>query len=128
MKRHKEKAATLLRKARQDEYLLDAVISNSRVADEIFGFHAQQAVEKGLKALLSHSGVLYKFTHNLRDLMELLEKNGQTLPKEFFDMDRLTPYGTLARYEEGDPATPLDRKNTRELVKTFLSWVEQSLK
>ena len=44
MKRHRELAQTLISKASQDEALLDAVIDSRAVADEIFGFHAQQAV------------------------------------------------------------------------------------
>ena len=127
MKRHKEKAEILLKKAKQDVDLLDAVISNSNVADDIFGFHAQQAAEKYLKALLSHFQIAFKHTHNLRSLMELLGKAGHPLPTDLADLDRLTPFGTLARYEEGDSSSPLDRKQTRELIRKTTAWVERSI-
>ena len=127
MKRHREKAEILLKKAKQDVDLLDAVISNLNVADDIFGFHAQQAAEKYLKALLSHFQISFKHTHNLRSLMELLAKAGQPLPTDLADLDTLTPFGTLARYEEGDSSSPLDRKQTRELIRKTATWVEQSI-
>ena len=43
----------LLRKSAEDEALLDEVLESPRVTDAIFGFHAQQSVEKLLKAVLS---------------------------------------------------------------------------
>ncbi len=45
MKRH-EQAGLFLRKAAQDEALLDAVLACDSVSDEVFGFHSQQAAEK----------------------------------------------------------------------------------
>jgi HEPN domain-containing protein len=42
-----------LRKAAQDEALLDAVLESDKVGDEVIGFHCQQAAEKMLKALSS---------------------------------------------------------------------------
>ena len=49
MKR-REQALLLLRKAAQDEALLDQVLTSDQVSDEIIGFHCQQAAEKILKA------------------------------------------------------------------------------
>ena len=50
------KLCSFLRKAAQDEALLDAVIESDKVSDEVIGFHCQQAAEKMLKALLSDFG------------------------------------------------------------------------
>jgi HEPN domain-containing protein len=47
-----ERAELLLAKSKDDETLLEEIISNEKVRDEIIGFHAQQAAEKLLKALL----------------------------------------------------------------------------
>src|SRR5687767_1082627 len=65
----------LLRKAAEDEALLDEVLDSSRVTDAIFGFHAQQATEKLLKAVLSDAGVLYPLTHRLAQLIDLIRDN-----------------------------------------------------
>jgi len=53
-----EAARLLLAKARQDEYVLAQFAENPAAADETFGFHAQQAAEKLLKAALSAQGVV----------------------------------------------------------------------
>ena len=42
----REQAPLLLRKAAQDEALLDQVLTSDQVSDEIIGFHCQQAAEK----------------------------------------------------------------------------------
>jgi HEPN domain-containing protein len=59
-----------LRKAAQDEALLDAVIESDNVSDEVIGFHCQQAAEKMLKAVLSDLGIAFRKTHELGVLME----------------------------------------------------------
>ncbi|MDP2766575.1 MAG: hypothetical protein Q8O41_03865 [Candidatus Methanoperedens sp.] len=41
-----ERAELLLAKSKDDETLLEEIISNEKVRDEIIGFHAQQAAEK----------------------------------------------------------------------------------
>ena len=41
-----ERAKLLLSKAHDDEVLLEEIVTNDKIADEIIGFHAQQAAEK----------------------------------------------------------------------------------
>ena len=77
----REQALLLLRKAAQDEALLDQVLElGARSADEIVGFHCQQAAEKILKALLSDVGVRFRKTHEIGALMALLAQAGHALP------------------------------------------------
>ena len=45
-----EHARALLRMAHKDFNALTGMLDNAVFADEIFGFHVQQAVEKALKA------------------------------------------------------------------------------
>ena len=54
-------------------------------ADEIFGFHIQQAVEKLLKAWLALLGKAYPATHDLARLSEIL-KTYDTNVLEFADL------------------------------------------
>jgi HEPN domain-containing protein len=65
-----DRPEVLLRKARQDELVLQKLLSDLEVDDDTLGFHAQQAAEKLLKALLACRGVDYPRTHNLRVLIE----------------------------------------------------------
>ncbi|MCG3195588.1 MAG: hypothetical protein GHCLOJNM_00054 [bacterium] len=78
---------------------LDVMAKSFRVSPEIFGFHAQQAVEKSLKAWLSLKGVSYPKTHDLRGLLRLLESSGAKLIDEVRSLQWLTPYAVHFRYE-----------------------------
>jgi len=121
-------AQMLLRKAAQDEALLDAHLEDETMSAEIFGFHSQQAVEKLLKACLAVRAVHYPKTHNLQALVELVEAQEQPLPPDLPDLNLLTPYATIYRYEQLPEYTALDRKEARSLVAKVRAFVEQRLK
>jgi HEPN domain-containing protein len=93
--------------ASQDEALLDAVFASEQVSDEVIGFHCQQAAEKILKALLSDLGVRFRKTHEIGALMALLAQAGHTLPEQFENLDVLTPFGAIYRYEDYDAVVSL---------------------
>ena len=65
----------------------------------IRGFHAQQAVEKGLKGWLACTGVCFPMTHDLRVLFDLLEENGLALSEPLRRLERLSVYAVLFRYD-----------------------------
>ncbi len=126
MRQH-EQAMLLVKKAADDQALLAEILLSSRVSDEIFGFHCQQAAEKLLKALLCQSSITYPGTHNLRLLMDLLADSGQPLPADLADLDMLTPYGTLFRYEDLPAEVGLDRETLFKLVRSLHEFVEKIL-
>jgi HEPN domain-containing protein len=78
MKR-REQALLFLRKAAQDESLLDAVLESDNVSDDVIGFHCQQAAEKMLKALLSDLGAAFHKIHELGALMDTLASSTTSL-------------------------------------------------
>ena len=117
-----------LRKAAQDEALLDAVIASDKVSDEVIGFHCQQAAEKMLKALLSDLGAAFHKTHELGALMDSLARSGAPLPGEFENLDVLTPFGAVYRYDDYDGTEPLNRADTRALLKSLRALVEDRLR
>lgn len=123
MKR-REQALLLLKKAAQDEALLDQVLSSDRISDEIIGFHCQQAAEKLLKALLSDLGIRFKKTHEIGLLVALAAKHGYPLPDELDELDALSPFGAVYRYEDYDSELSLDRRRTREMVRSLRAWIE----
>lgn len=47
-----ELASRSIRKAEEDMLLLEKIVDDEDISSEIVGFHAQQAIEKLLKALL----------------------------------------------------------------------------
>jgi len=126
MKR-REQALLFLRKAAQDEALVDAVIESDTVSDEVIGFHCQQAAEKMLKALLSDLGAVFRRTHELGALMDMLAHSGSPLPDEFETLERLTPFGTTHRYYDYVAKEPLRRAETRAQLSSLRAWVEESL-
>lgn len=100
----------LLALAREDLIAAEALDKDERVSDSSVGFHAQQAAEKALKAVLASRGLEFPFTHDLGLLMQLCGDAGLELPAELVEADRLTPYAAAIRYGLGDPgAVPADR-------------------
>lgn len=74
-------AQILLIKAAEDELAL----SIDGIPESILGFHAQQATEKLIKALLAVLNVPFELTHNLNRLQTALEATGENLPTTPFD-------------------------------------------
>ena len=64
----------------------------------IVGFHAQQAVEKSIKAMLIHAGEQFPFTHDLEELFNRYGAGGRPIPFDPAKLDELTPYATHRRY------------------------------
>ena len=107
--------------------MLDAVIESDKVSDEVIGFHCQQAAEKMLKALLSDLGAAFRKTHELGALMDTLAHSGAPLPGEFENLDMLTPFGAVYRYDDYDGAESLNRAETRAMLRSLRAWVEGGL-
>lgn len=117
----------LLFKAAQDEEVLDAALSGSKISDAVFGFHAQQAVEKLLKARLFSLGVDYPKVHNLLTMMELLAAAGDSLPDAFAELFHLTPFATTFRYEEAEEPVLPDRIALRAKITQLREFVQQRI-
>jgi HEPN domain-containing protein len=91
-------------------------LDRSELADSILGFHAQQAVEKWLKAVLASKSVDFEYTHDLRRLIELIEGAGITLPLNTPEIVMYTEFAVPLRYEDLLDAEPLDRRAAVTLV------------
>jgi len=122
-----EQARLFLRKAAEDESLLDAILPLPGVSDAIFGFHCQQAAEKLLKAVLSYHHIGFFRTHDLQELMELLEAAGHHVPKDAAAADELTPFAVQLRYDDLSPTCPVDRPALRELIRNLRQFAESEI-
>ena len=123
-----EHARALLRMAHKDFDALTGMQNNPLFADEIFGFHVQQAVEKSLKAWLCACGITYPPTHDLARLLALLEKAGADI-EQFWPLVQFTIFAVQARYEDGltDLDEPLTRSTEIENVRILLEAVESAV-
>ena len=90
--------------AREDLVSAEALDREERVSDSPVGFHAQQAVEKALKAAISNRGQEFPFTHDLGLLLQLCQDAGLEVPADLAGADELTPYAAAIRYGLGDPS------------------------
>ena len=59
-----------LKAAKDDLILLDEIIDNPHITN-LIAFHAQQAVEKSLKALLEYQNKKVPKTHNIQALIDI---------------------------------------------------------
>ena len=114
-------ARVLLTRAAEDEAAARALLPITDVTDSMVAFHAQQTVEKSLKAVLASRGVEFPFTHDLGALEELCTSAGIAIPAQLAQLDRLTPYAARKRYEAPDPAT-VDRGTAPSLASAALEW------
>ena len=119
-----EEAVELLSISARELRSLKAMLS-AEIADEVFGFVAQQAIETSLKAWLCALGVRYPFTHDLQELAALLGDNEvelDALPR-FAD---LNPYAVEFRYSSR-PRPALDRAEVVSRVEAVLAQARQRI-
>ncbi len=120
-------ARMLLARAIEDETLIRKVSRDMDIADAIVGFHAQQAVEKLIKAVLAARGVAFMTSHALSYLIGLVEANEIEAPDELAEADVLSPWAVEFRYE-GEEPPPLDRSAALALVGQVRTWAENEIK
>lgn len=93
------------------------------VLRETLCFHAQQAVEKALKAVLIHHGRVIPKTHNIATLLTLLVEVVPALPPEVLAAAALTDYAVGMLYPGAwDPVTAEEHANAVEIGQQVISW------
>ena len=116
-------ARALLAKARSDLDALEVNLDQPKFADEHFGFFCQQASEKSLKAVLTAAGVRIRKTHDLREILDILQDNGIRVSEEIRRVRELSPFAAEYRYDAWlAPAENLDRPALLALVRRCVEW------
>ena len=123
-----ELAARLERKAQEDETAVSEFAGNPRVGDGVIGFHAQQAVEKWLKAVMASRGEKYDRTHDIDRLVEAVTTIGVEIPLDVDRLIALTEFAVPLRYEELLDAEPLDRDLTVAIVEEVGRWASGAIR
>lgn len=121
-------ALLLSRKAAGDEDVVRRLIDIPEVVDDTLGFHAQQAVEKLIKAVLVRNGVAYDRTHNIAYLLTLLDGAGVDPPTGVSqeNLIALSPWAVQFRYDDEAHAV-LDRSTARRAVEETRAWADAQL-
>jgi HEPN domain-containing protein len=121
-------AQMLMEASKRDVEALRGMSNASVFADEIFGFHVQQAAEKLFKAWLALLGETYPLTHDLELLFNRLQERG-VAASIFVALIEYAPYAVQFRYESiGVDAEPIDRQESLGLVEYLLAQVQLQFK
>jgi HEPN domain-containing protein len=102
MKPHIEEAWRALQLADRDIKVFDILRGDPEAHLSIVCFHAQQAVEKSLKAVLFSRRIEFRRTHNLTELAQLLRQHGVEMPVADDPLRRLNPFAVTFRYDDMD--------------------------
>lgn len=123
----REHAHALLEMARKDARALTGMTDPEVFADEIFGFHAQQAIEKALKAWCARRRIEYPLTHDLSELVALLREDGCDV-EAFEDLLRFNAFAVMLRYEALEEESPFfERERVIGEIDALLAHVARRL-
>jgi HEPN domain-containing protein len=87
-------------------------------------FHAQQAAEKAVKAVLIHHGVEFPRTHSIARLMDLVPPAIPRTPA-LLAADRLTAYATVVSYPyEKVTVSEQDYREALDSAQAVFVWAE----
>lgn len=101
---------------------------NPAVLREQACFHAQQAAEKALKAVLISWEIEFPYTHDIKGLLKLAETNGIVIPEDIQQAAMLTPYAVETRYP-GDwmDITESDVQESLQIAEHTILWAKKML-
>lgn len=126
MATHADLARQLLGAASNDELMARSLLSVEGVTDAGIGYHAQQAVEKAIKAVLAAKGIEFPFSHNLDYLRDTCNESGIELPSTLDGIEELTPFAAAERYGSPTPIG-LDRDQALCWATSAVAWARRQI-
>jgi HEPN domain-containing protein len=119
-------AADWLRRARSDLSLASVPLPRDVLYNELC-FHAQQAVEKSIKAVPVHFGIEFRKFHDIDYLMTLLPSE-MSLPPEAEEVAGLTGYAVMLRYPgDYEDVTEEEYREAIRAAQIVYMWAEQAI-
>ena len=101
---------------------------NKNILPEQICFHAQQTAEKALKSFLLFHKIDFPLTHDLQELVDILESSNISLPSFFNNAGSLTPYAVETRYPGfWGEITDEDVNEAITLAEDVLNWVRDHI-
>ena len=117
-----------LRRARSNLALARAHANLPGVLYEDLCFDAQQAAEKGIKAVLVHLQVEFPKTHAVSELLDLVEGAGVSVAADVREAARLTRYAVTTRYVGlTEDVTEEEYRAAVDLAERVLRWAESTV-
>jgi HEPN domain-containing protein len=86
-------------------------------------FHAQQSVEKALKAVLASKNMEVGRTHDLNKLFYEIEKLSIKIPVCLEELSKLNPYAVTVRYDDLEVDT-ITVKEAENILTIIFKWAE----
>lgn len=116
-----ERARRLLALAERDITSFRALASHPEVDISATGFFAQQVVEKCLKAVAENHSILFRRTHDVDELVDLLLQHQVVMPFPSDQFSVLNPFAVILRYEE-TPYISMSLAEMGQLVDLAYQW------
>ena len=92
-------------------------------------FDAQQAAEKAFKGFLIHLEASFPYTHDLADLITLIERQDRTVPDSVKEAAILTEYAVSTRYPGvSEPVTEDEHAQAVAIAERVVEWVAEQVK
>ena len=91
-------------------------------------FNAQQAAEKAIKAVLQHHQILFRYVHDLEELITALEKHNIPVSDEVKEAEILSHYAFATRYPgDIEGVTEEEHRRAVTLAEQVVRWAERML-
>lgn len=95
-------------------------------AYESLCFHAQQAAEKAIKAVYRAKGQVFRYTHDLDDLLDGLEQSGHEVPETIWEAADLTRFAWETRYPSfGEPVSQEEYEQALVVAERVVLWAAE---
>ena len=119
-------ARALLRAAERDSKTVELLLQHPDAPISSVCFHAQQYMEKAMKAVLVSNAVIFRRTHDLEELADLLEQKEIEPPLPKDQLKRLNPFAVTIRYEDME-LTLINIQTVAEMMENGRAWVESQI-
>jgi HEPN domain-containing protein len=118
-----ERARRLLVLAERDITSFRALTTHPEVDISATGFFAQQVVEKCLKSIAEYHGIVFRRTHDVDELVDLLLQHKVSMPFPPDQFSNLNPFAVILRYEE-TPYVSMRLDEMKRLVDLAYEWAK----
>jgi HEPN domain-containing protein len=126
MKPHIEEAWRSLRLADRDIKAFEILKEEPEAHLSIVCFHAQQAMEKSLKAVLFSRQIEFERIHDLVQLAQLLRGRDVIVPLSDDGLRRLNPFAVTFRYDDMEIEL-ITREDAANWVADVRRWAEEQV-